>query len=192
MYDEYDTPDYYSLRQTDETYKAFVDAIIPRTPELAVEFGRIQYYGALDLDTDEYMIMSLNNIYFPIAEAAAELLNMAAEQFTLGERNSFAELLPLERLQVLNLLVEPEVRDMDFPEVFRDDPDSRLNVMSIMNRFAMMGYYSEWSGYGSTRLEPPDQRVLEYFPLSWEQVGYPGPSPGYRALRADSFANGSA
>ena len=108
---------------TQETFKAFVDAIIPRSPGLAQEYGKIQYFGALDFQTDEYLILSLNSYDIP------------------------------------------------------------FNITGSLNRFTMMGYYSEWYGYGSTRLEVPDQRRLEYFPLSWQQVGYPGPSLGYRALR---------
>jgi hypothetical protein len=105
-----------------ETLKAFVDAIIPRSPGLAEEYGKIQYFGALDLHTYEYLIMTLSSYSIPLT-----------------------------------------------------------NPLAV--RFVMMGYYSEWSGYGSTRLEEPAQRRLEYNPLSWKQVGYPGPSLGYRALR---------
>ena len=107
-----------SLQYTNETFQAFADAVIPRTPRLAEEYGKIQYFGALDLHTDEYLFLT------------------------------FA-----------------------------------YSFVGSLIRFTMMGYYSEWSGYGSTRLEAPDQRKLEYFPLSWKQVGYPGPSLGYRALR---------
>lgn len=51
----------------------------------------------------------------------------------------------------------------------------------------MMGFYSEWSGYGTTRLNKPNQRRLEYDPISWKQIGYPGPSQGYHALRPYQF-----
>ena len=125
--------------------KLFVDAIIPRSPGLAEEYGKIQYFGALDLHTNEYMILSLNSYYIPLAKPVAEMLDIAFEQF-------------------------------------QDNPGFILSN-STLNRFTMMGYYSEWSGYGSTRLDAPGQRRLEYYPLSWDQVGYPGPSLGYRALR---------
>lgn len=106
------------------TFQAYVDAVIPRSPRLAEEYGKIQYFGALDLHTDEYLILTLNHNSISWAESE-----------------------------------------------------------SALNRITMMGYYSEWSGYGSTRLEKPDQRRLEFFPISWKQVGYPGPSLGYRAFR---------
>ena len=65
-------------------------------------------------------------------------------------------------------------------------PDSSFDIISVIPT-TMMGYYSEWYGYGSTRLNEPNQRVLEFYPFSWKQVGYPGPSLGYHALRAYNF-----
>ena len=109
----------YSIQQAQDTFKAFVDAIIPRTPRLAEVYGEIMFYGALDFLTYEFLILSLNNYHIPLEE-------------------------------------------------------------SSLNRLTMMGYYSEWFGYGSTRLEEPNQRVLEFSPSSWTQVGYPGPSFSYR------------
>lgn len=102
-----------------------VDEIIPRTPDLAEEYGEIQLYGALDLDVDQYVISILQ------------------------EEN----------------IAPNEIYDIN------------------INRLVTMGFYSEWSGYGSTRLKPPNERVFEFPPISWKQVGYPGPSLGYHALR---------
>lgn len=48
-----------------------------------------------------------------------------------------------------------------------------------LSKLTMRGYYSEWYGYGSTRLNNLNQRILESYPLSWEQAGYPGPSLSY-------------
>lgn len=58
-----------------------------------------------------------------------------------------------------------------------------LNITDAINRLVMFGYYSEWSGYGTTRLAPPTRRRLEEFPVGWTQSAYPGPSYGYRELR---------
>jgi hypothetical protein len=185
------------FQYTDEIFKAYVDAIIPRTPGLAEVYGRIQYYGALDLNTDEYMIMSLNNFEFPIASPSAEMLNIAAEQLVSLDRsirmefsrytgwNTFAVLPPLDRFRALTLLEDLRFHLSILPLPFQDNPGYILYTTSVLNRLALMGYYSEWSGYGSTRLQSPNQRTLEYFPVSWQQVGYPGPSLGYRALRMD-------
>jgi len=185
-----------SFDHTQDTFKAFVDAVIPRSPKLAEEFGRIQYFGALDLHVDEYMIMSLNNYYIPLAKPTAEILDIAAEQLVfMGGNNRlfnylrfprggiFAALSPGDRFRAFTLLVQLNIKLEDLPEPYKDNPELVLSITSALNRFTMMGYYSEWSGYGSTRLMEPNQRVLEYFPLSWNQVGYPGPSLGYRALR---------
>ena len=53
-------------------------------------------------------------------------------------------------------------------------------VVDVLIKLTMMGYYSEWYGYGLTRLDEANQRVLEFQPISWEQVGYPGPATGNR------------
>lgn len=65
-------------------------------------------------------------------------------------------------------------------------PGSDFDILPVIGT-TMMGYYSEWYGYGSTRLNEPNQRVLEFYPFSWKQIGYPGPSLGYHALRSYQF-----
>jgi hypothetical protein len=186
------------FQQTDEIFKAFVDTIIPRTPGLAEEFGKVQYYGALDLYTDEYMILTLNSYYYPIAIPTAEIIEAAAELLVFAEANDRAEfmeptemsifgsLAPIDQLRALTLLQQMKVNPADLPIPFQNNPGYILYITSALSRYVMMGYYSEWSGYGTTRMESPTQRKLEYFPLSWEQIGYPGPSLGYRALRVNN------
>lgn len=183
-----------SLQLTSETFKDFVDAIIPRTPGLAEEYGEIQYYGALDLYTDEFLILSLNSYYIPMGKAMAEMLNIAAEELAFIELNeesldfsgfpegsTFAALALSDRLRAFTLLIQLELNYSDLLIPFEDYP-GLISITSNLNRLTMMGYYSEWSGYGTTRLETPNQRILEYHPLSWSQVGYPGPSFSYRDL----------
>jgi len=185
-----------SLRRTQETFQAYVDAIIPRTPGLAEEFGRIQFFGALNLHTDEYVTLSLNYYYIPMAEPTAEMIDVAAEQLVIMDGNkslvnfsrfmggsAFAAIDHSDRFRALTLLEQLNIYLADLPIPFQGNPELILYTTSALNRFTMMGYYSEWSGYGSTRLETPNQRKLEYHPLSWKQIGYPGPSLGYRALR---------
>lgn len=185
-----------SLLHTQDTFRAFVDAIVPRTPGLAEEYGRIQYFGALDSGIEEYLIMSLNNYYIPLAAPTAEMLDIAAEQLVMMQGNeseldfslfpgggTFAALSPNDRFRALTLLEQLQVNLSTLPIPFQENPGFVLYILLELNRSTMMGYYSEWSGYGSTRLDEPNQRILEYFPLDWEQVGYPGPSLGYRALR---------
>ena len=185
-----------SVKRTQETFQAFVDAIIPRTPGLAEEYGRIQFFGALDLHIDEYIYLSLNYYYIPLAEPTAEMLDVAAEQLVIMDGNNrlvnfsrfmggsaFAAIDPSDRLRALTLLEQLNIYMADLSIPFQNNPELILYITSTLNRFTMMGYYSEWSGYGSTRLKTPNQRKLEYYPISWKQVGYPGPSLGYRALR---------
>lgn len=180
------------------TFKAFADAIIPRSPELAQQYGRVQYYGALDLHTGEFVILSLDSLVVPLALPVAETLNMAAEQFLYrkGEAEktgkepsgsaAFLSLSPMKRLQVISMLFQPEGIAY-FPALDQTNQEQIFLVIPSLTRFSMMGYYSEWAGYGSTRMNPPDQRKLEYYPESWEQVGYPGPSLGYRLAGAYSY-----
>ena len=181
----------------EEAYKAFVDSIVPRSPDLAELYGMIQYYGALDFNTDEYLIMSLGSLSVPVAILGAEILNTAARQYLYerdGEANVepplngsyFASLTMDERLAVMAVLLGPErINYLPVQENF--GLDDILPIFPIMNRLTFMGYYSEWWGYGTTRILPPNQRVLEYYPGSWEQIGYPGPSLGYRAARTYDY-----
>lgn len=121
-----DHQDGHSYQYTQKTFMVLVDSIIPRTPRLAKEYGGIQFFGALDFHTYEFLMVMFNN-------------------YLVGHSST-----------------------------------------NHLSRYTMMGYYSEWYGYGYgyTRLETPNNRILKFHPLSWKQVGYPGPSLGYRALRS--------
>lgn len=188
-----------SLHHTQQTFKALVDAIIPRTPILAEEFGKKQLYGAFGSGIDEYIILSLNNYYYiPMARPVAELLDIAARKLVAINGNNkplnfsifsgggmFAALESNDRILALNLLNQPDDNSFDLPLPFKENPGFMHNIASILNRFTLMGYYSEWSGYGCTRLESPSERKLEYFPPGWQQAYYSGPSLGYRAIKAN-------
>jgi hypothetical protein len=184
-----------ALKHTRETFKALADAVIPRTHILAEEYGKIQFFGALDSYIYEYVILSLNDSYTPLAKSVAEMLDAAAEQLIFMDGNkrgldplfpeggAFAALSAGDRIRVLNFLDRFNGEPVVWPEPFNNDPYIAQYMGGILNRFIVMGYYSEWSGYGSSRLEPPDHRQLEHYPLSWKQIGYPGPSLGYRTFR---------
>jgi hypothetical protein len=176
----------YTLKQTKETFEAFVEAVIPRSPKLAEQYGNIQYYGALDFLIDEYLIITLNEYHPNLAEATAEMLNVAAEKLILRNENrepvhfngsgNFSALTPNDRLLALALLKKYQYTSshllFPFENIF-------FNITDNLIRITMMGYYSEWFGYGMTRLKMPNERILEFYPLSWNQVGYPGPVPGH-------------
>lgn len=187
-------------QHTADTFKALVELIIPRTPRLAELYGDIQFFGALDFETYDFIILSLNSYCVPLAEPMAELLDMVAKRLvvTQGKENVlnfsrypqggiFAALPSSIRLYVLAILRESRVYFTDLPVVFQNYPELILFNIRSLNRLTMMGYYSEWFGYGTTRLNPPDQRVLEFTPLSWEQIEYPGPSFSYRTSVMDYY-----
>jgi hypothetical protein len=159
------------------TYKAFVEVIIPWTPKLASEYGEMQYYGAIDLLTYEFLIVTLyeyggNSLVI----ATANNLDVWAQQFVLQGKNLnkvntsngvyFADLVPSDRLLVINNIKQYESKLSS----------NQIASIDTLIRFTMMGYYSEWYGYGSTRLKEPNQRVMEFAPLSWQQIEYPGPN----------------
>ncbi|NLL76109.1 MAG: hypothetical protein GX235_02530 [Clostridiales bacterium] len=172
----------YSMSHILDTFKAFVEAVIPWTPRLAAEYGDIQYPGAIDALTYEYLIYSLNKVGdFALLNSTVKILDMAARElifrggneFSLdfggGGRITFAALVPGDRLAALNILKQQEIASFNSP-IFTDK-----YIVDTLVGLTMMGYYSEWFGYGTTRLDEPNQRVLEFAPFSWEQVEYPGP-----------------
>lgn len=180
------------------TFKAYADAMVPHSPDLAERYGRIQFYGASESYTAEYLIMSLDSYTVPLAVAAAEVLNLAAKQYLMEKGEDpdlkkdsggvyFAELSQEDRLKIIDRLTSPD-GIIYIPAGLTMKQEDILPVLPALNRLTMMGYYSEWSGYGTTRFMPPDQRMLEYRPIGWEQVGYPGPSKGYRVAGAFDFA----
>lgn len=199
MQEDYiDSEKQYFSQLTDEIFRAYVDAIIPRTPSLAREYGRVQLYGALDLYTDEYLMYMLDYSSVPMTYAVAEMLETAAGYFLSTEHGNkmnaresaelsvFGSLRAEDRLRLVFFLEQSGSEIPNLPELFAGNQGSILAATYALSRLTLLGYYSEWSGYGSTRLLSPNQWVMETFPLSWEQVGYPGPSLGYRALRSNN------
>lgn len=172
-------PDNRISYRTQDIYMAIVNAIIPRTPRLAYQYGVVQYYGALDLHIDEYVILMLNSLNIPLAQPIADMLDSVAK--------NFVSLNPFNQLYTITLLRYLRINLSSLPPPFINDASLVIQATYYLYGLTMMGYYSEWSGYGSTRLAEPNKRKLEYYPLSWKQVGYPGPAMGYRALRIYTF-----
>jgi hypothetical protein len=182
------------------TFRALVEAIVPNTPELAV-LGAEQVYGAADLCIHEYMIWELDHSLsivtgmkqsaMPLSASTAHMLNEGAIQlFLSGEAQGqpnwqiwplspFASLIPVDRIRVLVLLEEIKVDLLALPPPYTSAEWVRFMV-GFLNSQTMFGNYSEWNAYGSTRLMTPTERRLQYFPVSWQQVRYPGVLPGYR------------
>lgn len=188
-------------QHTVTTFKALAQAIVPNTPMPQAE----QTAGAVELGVHEYLIWELDHnlslfigyalAEIPLASATAMMLNAGAAQFIASGQaqdpqnlavwggGPFAGLSPRDRIRVLAMLEQLNVDLGSMPPPYKDDGGLIKFIVDYLNRGTMFGNYSEWSAYGTTRLATPTRRRLEYFPIGWKQVGYPGVSKGYRALR---------
>ncbi|MDQ0062596.1 hypothetical protein [Paenibacillus harenae] len=185
------------------TFRALVEAIVPNTPELA-PFGAEQTIGASELGVQDYMIWELDHTLalffgmeltnFPLSAPTAGMLNSGAVQLvasghaqhvpneSLWETSPYSAIAPPDRIRVLAMLEELIVDLGALPPPYRDDGGFVKFIVDYLVRGTMFGHYSEWSAYGTTRLDTPTERRLEHFPIGWRQAGYPGVSLGYRAL----------
>lgn len=198
------------------TFRALVGALIPSTPELAARFGSEQAYGAKELGVADYVIWILNHlIALPpgplqsnvcLSEATAQVLDVAASELVEHaskntpagragqtaenrlERNGlFASLSRRNRLLAMTLLEKKAVNLAALPAPYTNNPGFLVYMTQMLKMWALFGYYSEWSGYGSTRTLTPALRKLEFFPPSWRQVQYPGTALGYRDYKQALF-----
>lgn len=189
---------------TKATFQALADAIVPYTPLLEV-LGTEQVPGAMESQLDEYIIWQLDHFltaYFglygcrvilsvPTAylldRAAAQLIASGkatgAQKVTVPYGGAFASLSRDDRFRAITLLEQLQIDLGSLPQPYQNNAGLVKFMTGLLNWMPMFGYYSEWSGYGSTRLESPDYRGLQFFPLGWMQASYPGPSFGYRDLR---------
>jgi hypothetical protein len=122
-----------------------------------------------------------------LSEAIAQMLNSAANQLISSGivhgpldncfpgGGEFCSLSRRDRLLTLSYLEQLKIDLGSLPVPFQYNGNWVQMVVDLINRHTMFGYYSEWSGYGSTRLLMPQARKLEYTPISWKQIGYPGP-----------------
>lgn len=183
------------------TYKALVDALLPEDNQ----FGYPSYPSAIQMKVHEFVIYGLDNYIsiqkqlhhriVPLAKPTAIMLDTAAIQLVNSHHiqplaqspfpkgGMFSNLSREDRIQTLSALENLYIDLYMLPSLFQNNAGMIKFVTDALNRFSMFGYYSEWPGYGSTRLNPPDYRKLEFFPPGWQQVGYPGVSLGYRDFR---------
>ncbi|WP_096200454.1 hypothetical protein [Bacillus sp. FJAT-45350] len=175
------------------TFRALADAIIPTT--LQTDYSSSVQYNHAEL-VAEYIIYSLEHyisiqqqLYrcrVPLALPTAQMLDIgAARLINTNQLNVglYASLSREDRIHTLALLENLDVDLFLLPNPYYNDGGLVKHIIDALNRFAMFAYYSEWSAYGTTRLYPPQNRKLEHFPVSWSEVGYPGPSYGYRDFR---------
>ncbi len=188
------------------TFQALADAVLPPVwKRTAADETFIP--GGVQRCADQYVRIELDRSRFVPANAegerrprlswasaklldaaADELIRRGAAQFAGAPRpfpdgGSFAALSREDRLQALTLLDRIDLPLQDLPPPFADNSVSILVMANSFYQLTIFGYYSEWLGYGTTRLSPPQERRMECFPPGWSLTGYPGPSPGYRDLR---------
>ncbi|SHG14419.1 hypothetical protein [Ornithinibacillus halophilus] len=182
------------------TYQAIVDALLPTTSQ----------FNGIQMKIHEYLMFGLNNnisvqqqLYhqvIPLAYPTAVMLDSAATQLVNTHQvqllsqsqfpngGMFSYLSRKDRVQTLSALENLHIDLYLLPSPFQNNAGMVKFVTDALNRFSMFGYYSEWPAYGTTRLNPPDYRRLEFFPPGWHQAGYPGVSFGYRDFRGLSFS----
>ncbi|GAB3804808.1 hypothetical protein [Virgibacillus kimchii] len=177
--------------QTKATYTAIVETMIPSVG------GAM---GAVDLQMDEYLMMILDHqIAFQenfsvetvdLSTPTAVMLDIAAAQLlamkgisTPSGRGAFANLSHSGRIEAVRLLENLQIDLGILPQPFQNNAELIKYVITYVFQMVKFGYYSEWHAYGSTKFAAPEERVLERFPYTWELVGYPGVSLGYRAFR---------
>lgn len=187
-------------------FQALTDALLPS----ANQFGYGNVYEANDLHAHEYLMDGLDQYItiqeqlgqraVPLAYPTALMLDAAALQLvnTLQAQppyphplysggGMFSRITRTDRLQTLTALEKLDIDLYLLPFPFQNNGGLVKHVTDALNRFSMFGFYSEWPAYGSTRLYPPNDRRLEFFPLGWQQAGYPGVALGYRDFRGFLF-----
>jgi hypothetical protein len=189
---------------TKATFRALADAMIPYTPHQAAVLGSSQMNGAACVGLEDFIIWDLDHA-FPLeigvshnlfSTQTAILLDEAALNLIYsGQTDSvaistkykkgglFTLLSPQDRFRAISLLEKLDIPLGALPAPYTNNAGLVVMIAGILNGLPTFGYYSEWGGYGTTRSRNPNQRILEYFPLGWTQIGYPGPAYGYRDFR---------
>jgi hypothetical protein len=181
-----------NLNDTAEIYQALVKAFIPNEKGPVIEDMGNHIIWVLDHRVSIQLGLSLMTI--PLSDATAELLDTGAHQLIAKDKamdrqklfsggDSFASLSHDDRFRVLALLEKLDIDFRSLPIPYRYNTGLIQFMIDSLNRFVILGYFTEWLAYGSTKFDIPDNRILEKFPPSWEQVGYPGPALGYRDFR---------
>lgn len=188
------------------TLKALVDAMIPKTPQTEKKQGDTKAVGAADYNMDEYQAQSLNQslsitifkIFFSIhlARATTKMLDIAAKQLIdmgenkeavdfdiLHKNGEFVAIAQSDRFRAITLLEQLKVNPVRLPIPFWNNRSLILSIIDSINVFSVLRYYSGWSQLGTPYVEMPEKCKTENLPESWRQIGYPGPSKGYHALR---------
>ncbi|WP_336360852.1 hypothetical protein [Haladaptatus sp. ZSTT2] len=151
----------------------------------------------VESDGEVYHQVLQNYPYAPVFTLAFDLV--AAEFLATGKNHeppapndkfpaggTFTQLAPKDRLRCLWTIVDGGVLDAldDLLSPMIPDVGILKFVVMAVNGLHGFGYYTEWSGYGSTKTATPNDREMEV-PAgevqSRQQTDYPGPAPGYAA-----------
>ncbi|GAA0453468.1 hypothetical protein [Alkalibacillus silvisoli] len=185
-------PFYNHSPQTIATFKALVDTMIPSP-------------WTDQFKMDEYLMMILDHFistqeeWVPetlhLSTPTAEILDIAATKLTflkstknptfdtVSQEGAFTTLSHNDRIKAVSLLENLQIDLNALPSPFFNNGELNQFVVTYAFQMVKFGFYSEWISYGSTRFASPEDRVRETIPYTWDLVGYPGVSYGYRALR---------
>ena len=184
---------------TQASFRALIDALLPSSYEQynyeSTNNMEVHEYIMYSLDHDISIQQPLHHTIVPLSYPTAKMLDIAATQLMNTYQaqpypqslfpggGMFSCLSRRDRIRTLSALENLNIDLYVLPSPFQNNAGLVKNVTDALNRFSMLGYYSEWPAYGSTRLRPPSERRLEFFPMNWQRVGYPGVSYGYRDFR---------
>jgi len=169
---------------------ALVEAIVPATPDLGEEVddavdGDTRTPGALDAGVDEYVLNVLGDdapVVAAVLDAAAvELVARRRREDALslreGPRTPFASLSPRDRLRAVTLIEEGGTLPW-LEERLGDDAGTLAELREVPHLLHVLVQAAYYGGATVDR----ERREAGDVP-AWEQVGYPGPTEGYAALR---------
>lgn len=179
------------------TWRAVVDAVVPRTPGLGEELGDEHAPGGLEIGLEIGLIEFLDGFISPegtvprvaptgetapLSAAVAAALDAAAAELVArgGTRDepdpavldgggTFAALSRRDRFRAMADMEERGGKYGGF-------------VVALAAAFPAILYYSEWDGYDDFS-NPPSERSFSGDVQSWEQTGYEGPTNGAAVLR---------
>lgn len=187
------------------TFQSLAQAVIP--PVYYFQNISIKVKpGALELRVYEYILAILDQSISQkiksqmnvasMAKSTAQLLDSGAVALIQSGENvnlltvsgfpyggPFTYLSQIDRLKAISKLDRLQINKKHLSLPYKDNLGLIRNMMDVLNQLTLFGFYSEWTGYGSSATLPPEKRRLEYVPVGWEQVHYPGPSYAYRDFR---------
>lgn len=184
------------------TFKALVDANVGMLSTINGKQENGQSNVEQDSKIYEYQIWTLDhsfsinilkmNFKIRLSNQTAKVLDIAAKHLIYSNENKedidsslfhkklvFASLAPSDRLRAVTLLEQQKINLKKLPLPFWNNSSLVSNVIYSIGMASTIGYYSGWTGSCFTDMEDKPQKI----PLSWKEIGYPGRSRGYHALR---------